>query len=181
MAAILRNLPSRKEPDEVVVGRERVAIKPYQIIAWFSLTARNVVDLPPQAPRFPAILDIGHNHNFSIQERHLVEWARLPADGLPSIRQIRERNRLVPLCAANVWIHPNVAEKRDKLSADPPFLLHLDQGIAIYPSELDFPRLPLLGLRGLVRNHLHLMVDPERCLVNLCTPDWRTSVLRWFF
>ncbi len=85
MAAILRNLPFRKDQDEVVIGRERVPIKPYQIIAWFSLTARNVVDLPPQAPRFPAILDIGHNHNFSIQQRHLVEWAGLPADGLSHV------------------------------------------------------------------------------------------------
>jgi hypothetical protein len=86
---------------------------------------------------------------------------------------------LVPLCAANVWIHPDVPDKRDQLSLDPPFLLSLDQGVAIYPSELDFPRLPLLGLRSLVRNKLHLMLDPERCLVNLRTPDWRTKLLRW--
>src|SRR5713101_9760563 len=143
MAAILRNLPFRKDQDEVVLGRERIPIKPYQIIAWFSLTTRNVVDLSPQAPRFPAILDIGHNHNFSIQQKHLDEWAELSADGLPSIGQVRDRGRLVPLCAANVWIHPNVAEKRDQLSLDPPFLLSLDQGIAVYPRELAFPRLPL--------------------------------------
>jgi len=179
MTAILRNLPFHKDRDEVAFGSERIPIKPYQIIAWFSLTARSVVDVPPQASRFPAILDIGHNHNFSIQHRHLVEWAGLPADGLPSIGHIRERERLVPLCAANVWIHPNVPDKRDQLKLDSPFLLRLDQGIAIYPSDGDFPRLPLLGLRGLVRNKLHLMVDPERCVVSLRTPDWRTKLLRW--
>jgi hypothetical protein len=179
MAAILRNLPFRKEQDEVVLGQERVPIKAYQIIAWFSLTARNVIELPPQAPRFPAIVDIGHNHNFSIQQRHLIDWAALPAERLPAIGQIRQGDRFLRLCAANVWIHPNVPGQRDQLSLDPPLLLTLDQGIAIYPSELAFPRVPLFGLRGLDRNKLHLIVDAERCLVNLYTPDLRTKLMRW--
>jgi hypothetical protein len=55
----------------------------------------------------------------------------------------------------------------------------LDQGVAIYAGELDFLRLPLLVLRSMVGNKLHLMPNPERCVVNLRTPDWRTKLLRW--
>ena len=65
MTAILRRLPFHENADEVSVGLERVRIRPYQIIVWVSLSAKSVLELPPHAPRFPAILDTGHNHNFS--------------------------------------------------------------------------------------------------------------------
>jgi hypothetical protein len=179
MTAILRDLPFLHVEDEVAVGLERVRVKPYQIVVWVSLTARNVLELPPHAPRVPAILDTGHNHYFSIQARHLTRWARTEEAGLPPRDRIRERGRHPPLRAANVWIHPNRCGERDAFSDDRPFLVPLEQGIAIYPGESDYPRLPLLGLRTLVQNKLHFTMDPERCVVNLRTPDWRTRLLRW--
>lgn len=179
MTAILRQLPFFETEDEVHVGLERVPIKPYQIIAWFSLTARDVIELPPQAPRFPAITDTAHNHNFSIQGTHLARWAKLQEAALPVLSRVRERGRHAPLYAANLWVHPNRPGKRDEFSGEPAFLLRLKQGMTVYPSGVEFPRLPLLGLRTLVRNELHFTMDPERCMVNLRTSDWLTRLLRW--
>jgi len=179
MTSVLCQLPFLETEDEVHVGLERVPIKPYQIIAWFSLTARNVLELPPQTPRFPAIIDTAHNHNFSIQATHLARWASLQEAALPVLSRVRERGRYPPLYAANLWVHPNRPGKRDEFSGKPAFLFRLKQGIAVYPSGVDFPRLPLVGLRSLVRSRLHLTIDPDRCMVNLRTSDWLTRLLRW--
>ena len=180
MTAIVHHLPFSEKEDEVHVGLQRVPIKPYQIILWVNLTAREVLELPPDAPRFPAILDTAHNHNFSIQSRHLTHWARVQPASLPRLRWIREGGRLAPVHAGHVWIHPNVPGKRDEFSGAPAFRLRLDQGLAVHPDDLVFPRLPLLGLRALVRNKPHFAMDPERCLVDLHTPGWRTRLVRWF-
>ena len=42
-----------------------------------------------------------------------------------------------------------------------------------------YPRLPLVGLRAILSNRVHLAVDGERQQVTLRTPDWRTRLLRW--
>jgi hypothetical protein len=179
MTAILRQLPFFEWEDEVHVGRQRVAIKPYQIIVWVSLTARGRPELPPHAPRFPAILDTAHSHNFSIQKNHLTQWARVEEVALTPRGRIRESGEYFPLVRADGWLHPNRPGRRDEFSGTPPFRLTLKQGIVLYPSSSDFPRLPLLGLRALVRNKLCFAMDSERCLVNLRTPDWRTKLLHW--
>lgn len=177
MTAILRDLPFRERADEVSCGLERVPIKPYQIIVWVSLTARKVLELPPHVPRFPAILDTGHNHNFSIHERHIVDWARLSREQLPRRGRTTVDEEKISLHAAIVWIHPNVPGQRDQFTEQAPYCLELPEGIAIRPGA-DIPRLPLLGLRALVRNKLHFTMDPERCVVQLRTPDWRTKLQR---
>src|SRR5687767_3777896 len=56
---------------------ESVEVKAYQIIVWVSLTTVKTVRLGPQAPKFPAILDIGNNHNFGLSEEHLLKWAKV--------------------------------------------------------------------------------------------------------
>jgi hypothetical protein len=40
MTAILRQLPFLEDEDEVAVGFERLLVRPYQIIAWVSVTPR---------------------------------------------------------------------------------------------------------------------------------------------
>ena len=61
----------------------------------------------------------------------------------------------------------------------PKILLRLARGIAIHPASEAYPRLPLLGLRAILSNHLYLAVDGERQQATLRTPDWRTRLLRW--
>jgi hypothetical protein len=54
-------------------GPRTVDVRGHQIIVWLSL--RQLV--------FPAILDIGHSHNFTISSRHLAEWAAPSGDAGP--------------------------------------------------------------------------------------------------
>jgi hypothetical protein len=172
MTTILRRVPIFEQPSEVLVADERVPIKPYQIIVWVSLSPQNVLVLDPRTPRFPAILDTGHNHNFAIREQHLTTWAGLP-DTVPPLGAIDLRGTRLPLLAANVWVHPNRAGTRDELSGRPPVPLELPRGIAVYPRDVPNPaRLPVLGLRALVVNNLRLSVDGKLRQVTLRTQGW---------
>jgi hypothetical protein len=42
---------------------------PYQIMVWVSLSPFRALTLPADAPRFPALLDTGTAHNFSVTEQ----------------------------------------------------------------------------------------------------------------
>jgi hypothetical protein len=54
-----------------------------------------------------------------------------------------------------------------------PFLLALEEGIAIYPDDgSNYPRLPLLGLRAIIKNNLKLVIDGKRKQVTLSAPVW---------
>jgi hypothetical protein len=58
-------------------------------------------------------------------------------------------------------IHSN-REITANLSEGLPRALDMDQGIAISPASASNPaRLPILGLRGLIRNKLRLTIDGE--------------------
>ncbi len=124
---ILDRLPIATQESLVLVRQESVRLKEAEIIVWVSLTLPEFTEWHPATPRFPAILDTGHTHNFAIQQ------------------------------------HP----------------MNLPRGIAVFPDDRDYPRLPLLGLRAIIGNKLHLAIDGERGLVNLRTPDWKTRLLRW--
>src|SRR5947209_11049540 len=100
---ILRQLPFSEISTSVEVAGEKVAVRPYQIIVWVSLTA---ADAPfDAAPRFPTILDTGHNHNFSIRENQLRRWAGLQTEQCPKAGAILVNRQEVPLRRAGVWIH----------------------------------------------------------------------------
>ena len=76
----------------------------------------------------------------------------------------------IPLLGANVWIHPNRPGLIDP-SGQPPFCLELKGGIAVYPPDVPNPaRLPILGLRGLIRNRLRLTIDGATRALTLESP-----------
>ena len=56
---ILRRLPYFEERTEVALPDGTVPVLPYQIVVTISITVRNLMELPPDAPRFPAVLDTG--------------------------------------------------------------------------------------------------------------------------
>lgn len=60
---ILRNLPFSDAPG-ALPHLGNIVIRPYQIVVWVSVSASETLD--PEARRFPAVLDTGHNHNFSL-------------------------------------------------------------------------------------------------------------------
>jgi hypothetical protein len=179
MAKILDRLPISVRDDIAFVGGERVNLKADEIIVWVSLSVQKALDWRTDTPRFPAILDTAHTHYFSIQEQHLGRWAGLRPEMLRLLGHLRQAGRRLPLHAANLWLHPNVPGERDRLLGRPPQLLEIRRGIAVYPDEARFPRLPLLGMRTVRDNRLHVAVDGERQRLTLRTPDWHTKLLRW--
>src|SRR5207249_2928359 len=129
--------------------------------------------LPPNARRFPAILDTGHNHTLAISEQQLREWVGWTPQAAPLIDHIRVRGHKLPVVPAHIWICRNRPGKRDEILNGPPFCVELGSGIAVFPDGTPgTPRLPLLGLRALRSAGLHLTVNCRRGLVTLRTP-WR--------
>jgi hypothetical protein len=169
MSTILRRLPFSEKDDIAFVRGESVRVKAYQIIAWVSLTIERVTTWEHGAPSFPAILDPGHNHNVSIQEEQLIRWAGLRPETLPILGHARQGGRRVPLHGANLWIHHNEPGQRDRFANRTPHPLALLQGIAVYPRESGFPRLPLIGLRALATNNLVFTINGRRREVDLRT------------
>jgi hypothetical protein len=174
---ILSRLPIPLAETLDFVGAESVRFKEAEIIVWVSLADIRTGAWNPNAPRFPAILDTGHTHNFAIHEHHLTRWAGIRRENLRLLGHIRQAGRRVPLHAAKLWLHHNEPGKLTVASRR--LLLNLPRGIAVYREGENYPRLPLLGLRALLSNHLHLAIDGQRTSVNLRTPDWKTWLLRW--
>jgi hypothetical protein len=133
-------------------------VMPYQIVVMVSIAATRVMELPSDAPRFPAVLDTGNNHNFAIRQEQFARWTglKLPKRGLVNVG-----GRTIPLYTANVWIHPEDGDE---------FRLRMEEGIVVYPSGEPNPaRLPILGLRGLVRNGLRIVIDGKKREVTIST------------
>jgi hypothetical protein len=128
-----------------------VLVRPYQIVVSVRLFAQNVL-----SPAFPAVLDTGHSHNFSISNAHLREWAQMT---LKTSRVIRVNGLPVPVSDADLEIDG--------------IRLRLPEGISVFPK--DHPgvtRLPLIGLRALVRNGLRVIVDGSSRQVSI-SRRWR--------
>ncbi len=143
-------------------------VHPYQMIVTISITSMDVGECSPDAPVIPAILDTGNNHNLAIRREHWDRWVRWEPR---RIGQIHVGGFIVPLFEAKVWIHSN-REMTDGQNEGLPRSLEMDQGIAIYPASSSNPaRLPILGLRGLIRNNLRLTIDGQGRSLSLESPS----------
>jgi hypothetical protein len=139
-------------------------VKPFQVVVWVGLSPMD--HLEPLAPRFPAILDTGLNHNLAIRREHLDRWTGL---ALPVLGSVEIGKRQVPRLAASVWIYRN-EPGLETLSSLLPVRLRVPEGIIVYPRHITNPaRLPTLSLRALVRNALTLTIDGEQREVMLAT------------
>lgn len=145
---ILDRLPLYDKPAIISVGRGEVTqVKRNQIIVWVSIndTFRS----------FPAILDTGYSHNFGIARRHLDRWSG--AD----LRQTGEANvggESVPQFQATLRIHRNQSGKRWLSGQTHP--LTMDGGISVVGDDSPVAtRLPVIGLRALIRNDLTLVLN----------------------
>jgi hypothetical protein len=176
MPTLLDRSPIPAESSLVFVRDESVRVRANQIIAWASLTPRRTDVLAPTARAFPVIIDTGHTHTLSIQERHLMEWAGIAPDHLPFAGTVRHSGRRVTLRRATIWVHPNRPRSRDRATDRPAQGLVADPGIAVYPSGVDFPRLPILGLRAISENKLVLIINGHRREATL-----RTAYRWWPF
>jgi len=159
--------PLHERSSEVWTPDGIALVKPFQIVVMVSLSAGDVLE--PGARRFPAILDTGMNHNFAIRREHLDRWTTLR---FPTRKPVTMRGQEIPLAAAHVWVFRN-KPGTNLPAALLPIRLRTPEGIAIFPENAPNPaRLPILGLRALVRNHLKLIIDGKRREVTLMTPGW---------
>ena len=163
MSLILDRCPFYEEATEVETPTGPILIRSYQIVAWVGLSVRGMLSRP-----FPAVLDTGHSHNFSIKEEHLgvvdgTACSRNPDDRACAGEQATRRTQG---CRGRVY--PNTPGKRDALRGKPPYRLILPEGIAVHRASDPFaPRLPLLGIRALVTNQLRITIDGSRKEVSL--------------
>lgn len=164
---ILRQFPFQDKPTTVKMNGETILIRPFQIILWVSLgLGKNLVQI---SRCFPAVLDTGHNHNFSIQERQLAGWTDLRPSNMPRLGLILVNRQEIPLISGELWLQRNRPGTNELLLK--PFCLKIPQGIACYPEGTpNAPRLPLLGLRALVQNQLQLTIDGQGKTVTLRAP-----------
>jgi hypothetical protein len=176
MPTILRNLPFSERPTQARFNERSIPIKADQIMVWVGLTEGEQTEFDPRRPCFPAILDTGLSHSFSVRAEHLIRWAGLDPRWLERAGKVQISEEDVPLYRADVWLHPNARGKRDRAVGIEPFRFGL-KSIAVYPQTMSHaPRLPLLGLRALRLAGLHLTIDGCRCAVTL-----RTARRFWFF
>jgi len=163
MSLILDRCPFYDEATEVDTLSGPVLIRSYQIVVWVGLSVRGSLSHP-----FPAILDTGHSHNFSIKEEHLELWTGLHAHEIQTIGHARVNKQLVELKDAAVAFYQNTPGERDALREKSPHLLKLSEGIAVHRTSDPFaPRLPLLGMRALARNRLRITIDGDRKEISL--------------
>ncbi len=139
MRIAVAEIATEKRMEETPTGA--VLVRPYQIILRVSLEIDGVL-----SPGFPAILDTGHNLNFSISEEHLREWAGMQPR---TIGAAKVNNLEVSLRQANVAVGKTIFK--------------LDEGIAVHERG---PRLPILGLRALVKNNVKLVVAGNRAYLS---------------
>jgi hypothetical protein len=167
---ILDRLPVTSDHILLNVPGGRLRVKPCQIIVNISISSVPTWDAA--TPIIPILLDTGNNHNLSIQEDHLRKWAGIHPASLPSLRLMREGGRTASLRLETVWVHLNQLGRRE-LRGVTPVKLKLEEGIAIYPSEeSNYPRIPTLGLRAILKNKLKLVIDGKRNHVSLRTSFW---------
>lgn len=143
---ILNRLPIDEEPTVRFVGAEAVTIKRYQIGVWISING--------ETRPFPAVLDLGHSHNLSIAESQLKAFAGLSPARLEFIGTTRLKGERLRQYRADVRFHRNRPGTLEL--GEGSYRLTIDQGISLAPEGSC--RLPLLGLRALVRSGLVIPV-----------------------
>lgn len=102
------------------------SVKRNQMVLWIRVAEKGSAPLDPRPPRFPAILDIGCNDNFLINERH---WHNLSTERQRSSRKFASGKHAQDLAA---WISQlkdcgNRLLRHRKCVWQPPFADHQRQ------------------------------------------------------
>jgi hypothetical protein len=142
-----------------------VEVVPYQAVINIRLQVRGIL-----SRQFPAIVDIGHSHNLSIREDQLLDWAGAKPDDLKAIGRIKVSGRDVILRRAEIVLCRNSPGTRE-FTDQPTYPLTTFGGITVLPTTDPLaPRLPLLGMRAIVRDGLRLVVDGKRKQITIRKP-----------
>jgi hypothetical protein len=171
-------IPDRRVKERF--GVRYVRVKRHQILIWVGIDLAGVAQPAPNLPVIPALLDTGSNFEFSIQHRHLQEWAGIDLALLTSVGSIEINEQVVARYLATIWLYPNLPGQRTIAPKRPPVRLRMDRGIAIYGAHAipRGPRLPLVGLPALLNNDLDFWLDPEGRHAYVQTRTWRRTLMR---
>jgi hypothetical protein len=171
MTKVLDRFPIVGTRTSLRFGDRHVTVLPDQIPVWVSIHLAGIPQLEKSVSRIPALLDPGNNFDFAIRHRQLREWAGIDPGSLRVLGTLEIDGRLVQRHEASLWLYPNVPGSRDVAEGRPAHPLELRRGIAVYPADADppGPRLPLLGLPGLLKNDLDTWIDPEMRQVTVQT------------
>jgi hypothetical protein len=112
MTKILDRLPVFPERKDEPFGERHVRVKRNQILVWVSVHQMEIRRPEKNTPRIPALLDTGNNFDFSMQERHVREWAGLSLVSLPHLGHVEINDRRVGRYGATIWLYPNVPGTR---------------------------------------------------------------------
>ncbi len=177
---ILDQLPIAETRTSLRFDGRYITVHHNQLVVWVSVHLSGALEPEGDIPRFPALLDTGNNVEFSIQDRHLREWAALDPRLLVPLGEMKMNRQVVALRRATVWLYPNVPGRQEMASDKPPFRVRMIKGIAVHPPDSadPGPRLPLLGLPAFLENDLDLWLDPQRRHVTVQTRNWRRSLIR---
>jgi hypothetical protein len=177
---IFDRLPIPKDRMSLRFGDRHITVHRNQALVWVSVHMGGVLVPEENIPRFPALLDTGNNFAFSIQDRHLREWAGIDPGLLMALGDIEIDGQVAKRRRATVWLYPNIPGRQEVARGRPPFRLDLRRGIAVYtPDALPpGPRLPLLGFPALLDNDLDWWLDPEQRHITIQTRTWRRPLIR---
>jgi hypothetical protein len=177
---ILDRLPILEERTSLRFGGRYLTVHRNQVLVWVSVNLAGPLEPEENIPRFPALLDTGNNVDFSIQDRHLRDWAGIDPRLLESLGEIAINRQVVTLRRATVWLYANKPGRQDMADDRPSFRLKMGRGIAVHAQDAidPGPRLPLLGLPALLNNDLDWWLDPERRHITIQTRNWRRPLIR---
>ena len=177
---ILDRVPISEDHASLRFGDRYVTIHANQILVWVSVHLSEVLVPEQTIPRFPALLDTGNNFGFSVQDRHLREWAGIDPGLLEALGDIAIEGKIVTRREATAWVYPTIPGRQEVANEKPPFWLKMAKGIAVYTPDAvtPGPRLPLLGLPALLNNDLDWWLDPERRHITVQPRTWRRPLIR---
>lgn len=165
MTWIVNRCPFFEKETHVTVPHGTIVVRPYQMVLWVCLRVREIDSRP-----FPAVFDTGHSHNFSLRTEHLEEWAGVKTADVQRIGAAMVNERPVALVRATLLLHRNVRCSRDELRGEP-WPLEITEGVALHERGDPFaPRLPVLGLRAIVKAGLRTVTDGAKCQLSVGKP-----------
>ena len=178
----VREMPfANKKRNESILGLA-VDIFAYEPVVWVSVTRPEVIALPPDAPRFLAIVDSGNTVAFNIREDHLLAWTGLKAVDLPpaataKVTDASGKSAHFKRRQAKIWLHP-YPEGTGLGTLD----LQIAGGILVYeplqtgqPAAANLqpvgPHLPLIGARAFFPLKLEVLIDYKNLRVTIGDQD----------
>ena len=102
---ILDRLPISEERTSLRFGDRYITVHRNQILVWMGVHLSGILVTEEGIPRFPALVDTGNNLGFSVQDRHLREWAGIDPGLLEPLGDINVNRQGVTLREATVWLY----------------------------------------------------------------------------